>query len=216
MNSKEKQLAAKGGQSPGRLAVSDAAIDSMAGMISDQAHQLNLLRRGALPLGALGGGGLIFALAGFEETAATAGELVSEVEDRADDLDLDFDLFNEMVQNLPLVGGRREEQVREATRQKGKQVMDAIEAALARAREAKGKIAGAAAAAKKFARAKPKIKEAEASFKVVRKLLRDYRNHPADPGNNRHIQELRDIAREAKDKLAADIEHLKEALEAID
>jgi len=166
--------------------------------------------------------GLFPALAaGFEETAATAGELISQAEDMADDLDLDKD-------DLPADGEipdgnsekekvKRKDQAKQANDLAGK-VKELIDLA----RKAKGKVAGAAGAAKKFGGAVAKIKEAEASFKKSKKKLRDIekknkeiRNSPPDHPTKPEVKALRDLAKQALDLAAADLEHLKAALAAI-
>lgn len=80
------------------------------------------------------------------------------------------------------------------------------------ARAAKNKVAGAAAAAKKFGAARPGIVAAEASFDAAEDVLDDYDSSPV-VGSNFAAKnaQLKDAATKIKD----DVVHLKDALAAI-
>jgi len=156
-------------------------------------------------------------LGNFEETAASAGELVSQAEDLADDADLEHeDLVNLKNPTQADLKPSEKKMSRERIKKKAKEVADLIDKTLQKARDAKGKIAGAAAAAKKFKAAKPKIKEAEASFKEAKKLLKQFHKKVGLANKNPLLDELRDLLKDAKNKVSGDIDHLKEALEAIE
>ena len=109
-------------------------------------------------------------MGGFEATVAQAGELVSQAKDLADDAEVEQEELD--VLNYGTETTNKAKRERQQAKEKGLAVAKAIGNAYSKGREAKGKVAGAAAAAKKFGVVKGKIKEAEDSFKEARKKLK--------------------------------------------
>lgn len=153
-----------------------------------------------------------------EAAAVTAGELVSQAEDMSDDSEVKLNDLVDDWRTLPseLSGNAANAEKRSAAKSRAEAVAESISETLARARAAKSKGAGAAAGAKKFGPAKPKILAAEASFKAARIILRKYHLTKTAALSPAAVKALNDLLRDAHAKIKADIEHVKEILLAIE
>ncbi len=161
---------------------------------------------------ALPSGNLLISQGGFESTAAVAGELVSQAEDMADDNALDHDELDPLIDKIGNAPAPSRDKI-EPFQTKADGLAKRLRETLNKARAAKGKVAGAAAAAKQFKA--EKIKKAEASFKEAAKLLREYDATPKAKSKDT-AKNLAELLKKALEKLATDLDHLKEALEAIE
>ncbi len=154
--------------------------------------------------------------AGFEATAALAGEHLSVAEDERDEIDLDLGRLETLVRLVPPDEGEARQAAADAAKRSAEALAERIDAALRRARLAKRKISGAAAAAKEFGEVWEKIEEAEASFKWVSNSLRHFRALAARSDWPDALDDLVANLKMAAQMFAEDLEHLKEALDAID
>lgn len=140
--------------------------------------------------------------------AAQAGSAVSRAETSAATAENEA----QELDNLLPIRDRSSDAEKAAGRRQARRLARAVRDALAKGHAAKHKVAGAAADARRFAAARPKIIEAEASFQLAESFVRSAEKAIRIGRINQAGSTLKD----AQQKVAADIDHLKDALEAIE
>ena len=140
--------------------------------------------------------------------SAQAGIAVSRAETSAAEAELESDDLEAL---LPIRDSSTDAQKAAGARQ-ARRLARAVKNALSDGKDAKDRVAGAAAEARKFGPARPKIVEAENSFKLAESFVRSAEKAIQQGRINQAASTLKD----AQQKVAADIDHLKDALEAIE
>jgi hypothetical protein len=188
------------------LAAQVAALDVRISGVEDLGRSPSSALQAAGPVGlgtpafALFPSGPLFGcVSAAEVSGAQAGEAVTQMEDAAEDLELELeDLLRDVMPNT----------ITDVEKKNQKAARERLGKALTDARAAKNKVGAAAAAAKKFGAAKDSIVAAEDSFNQAARKLREFDRTSKFEENT---QRLRDAQKLIKD----DLDKLKDALAAI-